>query len=144
MNSIILFEASYPDLYYHVAKGRRSNWEPLYGAIITTSEGVEIGDGESQLSALEAFQIAVNDAGLSLTGKACVKSLVWVEEAQGLRWSADAYRIESDDAGGFSARVKGHQSGAFRTLCFSVSLDEAKKTAQADFQQYVISCLNSY
>jgi hypothetical protein len=65
--SIAAFEAAYPDLYYHVAKGKITAGEPLYGAIITTIGGTEIGHGESDESAEVAFSIAVASAGLSTT-----------------------------------------------------------------------------
>ena len=63
---IAAFEAAYPELYWHVAKGKITAGEPLYGAIITDAFGKEIGDGESDVSADEAFRIAIEDAGLSL------------------------------------------------------------------------------
>lgn len=60
------FETAYPDLYWHVAKGKICAGEPLYGAIITTLGGTEIGHGESDVSADDAFSIAVHNAGLDL------------------------------------------------------------------------------
>src|SRR3546814_20798380 len=61
------FEAAYPELYYHIAKGKICAGEPLYGAIITTLGGTDIGHGESDVSADEAFITAVRHAGLSIT-----------------------------------------------------------------------------
>jgi len=61
------FEAAYPELYWHIAKGKICAGEPLYGAIITTIGTTEIGHGESDVSADEAFRIAIEDAGLSFS-----------------------------------------------------------------------------
>lgn len=66
MGIIDRFESAYPELYWHVAKGKIAAGEPLYGAIICTIGGTEIGHGESDESAEEAFRIAVDNAGLSL------------------------------------------------------------------------------
>lgn len=60
------FERAYPELYWHVAKGKISAGEPLYGAAIFTGGNTEMGHGESDESAEEAFRIAVDDAGLTL------------------------------------------------------------------------------
>lgn len=65
MNSIAAFEVAYPHLYWHIAKGKISAGEPLYAAIITTIGGTEIGHGESNVSADDAFGIAARSAGLS-------------------------------------------------------------------------------
>lgn len=65
--AIAAFETAYPDLYWHVAKGKICAGEPLYGAIITTIGGTEIGHGESDESAEAAFAIAVAAAGLATT-----------------------------------------------------------------------------
>ncbi|MFN7010058.1 MAG: hypothetical protein ACK4PN_08495 [Allorhizobium sp.] len=59
------FEAAYPELYYHIAKGKVCAGEPLYGAIITTMGATEIGHGESDISADDAFRIAIENAGLT-------------------------------------------------------------------------------
>lgn len=58
------FDTVYPELYWHVAKGKIAAGEPLYGAIIATIGGTEIGHGESDLSAEAAFALAISDAGL--------------------------------------------------------------------------------
>jgi len=63
---VAAFEAAYPELYWHIAKGKICAGEPLYGAIITTMGTTEIGHGESDVSADEAFRIAVENAGLVL------------------------------------------------------------------------------
>lgn len=63
---IATFEAAYPDHYWHVAKGKITASEPLYGAIIYDIFGNEIGDGESDVSADEALRIAIEDAGLDI------------------------------------------------------------------------------
>jgi hypothetical protein len=60
------FEAAYPELYYHIAKGKICAGEPLYGAIITTMGTTEIGHGESNISADDALRVAIDNAGLSL------------------------------------------------------------------------------
>ncbi|QXZ79617.1 hypothetical protein [Rhizobium sp. L51/94] len=60
------FERDHPNLYWHLAKGKISAGEPLYGAIITTLAGTEIGQGESDISAAAAFSTAVQSAGLAL------------------------------------------------------------------------------
>lgn len=65
--SIAAFEKAYPELYWHIAKGKICAGEPLYGAIITTIGGTEIGHGESDASAEAAFAIAVAAAGLATT-----------------------------------------------------------------------------
>ena len=62
MNLITAFESEYPELYWHIAKGKITAGEPLYGAIITTVLGVEIGHGESDVSAEDAFRIAIDAA----------------------------------------------------------------------------------
>jgi len=56
------FEQLHPELYWHIAKGKITAGEPLYGAIITTALGVEIGHGESDASHEEAFRIAIDAA----------------------------------------------------------------------------------
>ncbi|EPR19728.1 hypothetical protein L905_21725 [Agrobacterium sp. TS43] len=58
------FERDYPELYWHVAKGKVSAGEPLYGAIITDNRGTELGHGESDMSALTAFRAALANAKL--------------------------------------------------------------------------------
>ncbi len=63
---IAAFEKAYPHLYWHVAKGKITAGEPLYGAIITTIDGTEIGHGESAESAEAAFAAAIASAGLDL------------------------------------------------------------------------------
>lgn len=63
---IARFEQAYPELYWHIAKGKICAGEPLYGAIIATMGTTEIGHGESDVSAEEAFRIAVDNAGLFL------------------------------------------------------------------------------
>lgn len=55
-------DRNYPELYWHIAKGKITAGEPLYGAIITTVMGVEIGHGESDLSAQDALRIAIDAA----------------------------------------------------------------------------------
>lgn len=65
--SFAAFEVAHPDLYWHIAKGKISAGEPHYGAIICTDGGTEIGEGESDVSADEAFRIAIEDAGLALS-----------------------------------------------------------------------------
>lgn len=61
------FDQAYPELYWHVAKGKITAEEPLYGAAIFTGDNIEMGIGESDESAEEAFRIALEDAGLSLS-----------------------------------------------------------------------------
>lgn len=56
------FEKAHPEFYWHIAKGRITAGEPLYGAIITTERGIEIGHGESNVSAEDAFRIAIESA----------------------------------------------------------------------------------
>lgn len=63
-NIIAAFERDYPELYWHIAKGKVCAGEPLYGAIITLQGGDEIGHGESELSAEDAFRIAFVNSGL--------------------------------------------------------------------------------
>ena len=58
------FDRDHPELYWHIAKGKVTAGEPLYGAIITDLRGKELGDGESNVSAVDAFNIAVDDAAL--------------------------------------------------------------------------------
>lgn len=58
------FDRDHPELYWHIAKGKITASEPLYGAIITDIRGNELGDGESNVSAIDAFNIAVDDAAL--------------------------------------------------------------------------------
>jgi hypothetical protein len=58
------FDKDHPELYWHIAKGKITAGEPLYGAIITDLRGNELGDGESNVSAIDAFNIAVDDAAL--------------------------------------------------------------------------------
>lgn len=64
--AIAAFELAYPDLFWTVAKGRIRADEPLYGAVISTEGMTDIGEGESNVSAEEAFRLAVEDAGLDL------------------------------------------------------------------------------
>lgn len=61
---MVAFERDYPELYWHVAKGKISAGEPLYGAIITLPGGTEIGHGESNVSAEDAFRVAFVNSGL--------------------------------------------------------------------------------
>jgi hypothetical protein len=63
---VAAFEATYPELYYHIAKGKICAGEPLYGAIITTMGATEIGHGESDISADDALRIAIENAGLTV------------------------------------------------------------------------------
>ncbi|SOD00249.1 hypothetical protein SAMN05216358_5353 [Rhizobium sp. AN5] len=56
------FDKDHPELYWHIAKGKITAGEPLYGAIITDSKGNEIGHGESDASAVDAFNVAVAKA----------------------------------------------------------------------------------
>ncbi|MBD8556344.1 hypothetical protein IFT84_17690 [Rhizobium sp. CFBP 8762] len=58
------FEKAYPELFWHVGRGKVSAGEPLYGAIIATASGTEIGHGESDVSLDDAFKIAIRNAGL--------------------------------------------------------------------------------
>ena len=58
------FDKDHPELYWHIAKGKITASEPLYGAIITDLRGNELGDGESNVSAIDAFNIAVDYAAL--------------------------------------------------------------------------------
>lgn len=58
------FDRDHPELYWHLAKGKITAGEPLYGAIITDIRGNELGDGESNICAIDAFNIAVDDAAL--------------------------------------------------------------------------------
>lgn len=59
---IAAFEQAHPEFYWHIAKGKITAGEPLYGAIITTMIGTEIGHGESDVSADDAFRIAIDAA----------------------------------------------------------------------------------
>lgn len=61
---VAAFEKAYPELYYHIAKGKICAGEPLYGAIITTAGATDLGHGESNVSADDAFQIAMENAAL--------------------------------------------------------------------------------
>lgn len=63
---VAAFETAYPELYYHIAKGKICAGEPLYGAIITTMGTTEIGHGESDISADDALRIAIENAGLTM------------------------------------------------------------------------------
>ncbi len=65
-NLIAEFERHHPELYWHIAKGKITAGEPLYGAIITTDMGVEIGHGESDVSAEDAFRVAIDAATLRI------------------------------------------------------------------------------
>jgi hypothetical protein len=56
------FDKDHPELYWHIAKGKITAGEPLYGAIITDLRGNELGHGESDESAIDAFNIAVSAA----------------------------------------------------------------------------------
>ena len=42
--TVAAFEDAYPELYYHIAKGKICAGEPLYGAIITTMGNDHRGD----------------------------------------------------------------------------------------------------
>ncbi|WWT40049.1 hypothetical protein [Nostoc phage Nsp-JY10] len=66
VGAIAAFEASYPELYWTIAKGRVRSDEPLYGAVISTQGLTDIGKGESNISAADALRIAVDDAGLTM------------------------------------------------------------------------------
>ncbi len=72
-----------------------------------------------------------------------MKPLEWCEEIGGTWWTADAYRIETFDGGGFAARVSHPQSRAFRTIGIFNTVDEAKAAAQADFNHRILSCLST-
>lgn len=52
------FDKDHPELYWHIAKGKITAGEPLYGAIITDMAGNELGHGESDVNAVDAFKIA--------------------------------------------------------------------------------------
>lgn len=56
------FEEFHPEFYWHIAKGKICAGEPLYGAAIFNSNNVEMGHGESDDSADEAFRIAIDAA----------------------------------------------------------------------------------
>lgn len=58
------FDRDHPELYWHIAKGKIAAGEPLYGAIITDLRGKELGHGESDASAVDAFNIAVASSSL--------------------------------------------------------------------------------
>lgn len=60
---MISFERAFPDLYWHVAKGKLTESEPMYAALILRGEE-EIGSGESNISAAAAFNIAFRNADL--------------------------------------------------------------------------------
>ncbi|NSY48505.1 hypothetical protein [Agrobacterium tumefaciens] len=62
--TVAAFERDYPELYWHIAKGKITAGEPLYGAIITDIRGNELGHGESDVSAADAFNIAVSVSNL--------------------------------------------------------------------------------
>lgn len=64
MTDMQRFEASFPELFWHIAKGRLSVDEPIYGATINTVGGMEIGAGESDVSVEDAFEIAFRNSGL--------------------------------------------------------------------------------
>ncbi|TRB05848.1 hypothetical protein EXN61_11480 [Agrobacterium tumefaciens] len=64
VGTVEAFDRDHPELYWHLAKGKITAGEPLYGAIITDTRGNELGDGESNISAIDAFNIAVDDAAL--------------------------------------------------------------------------------
>ena len=53
------FDKAHPELYWHIAKGKVTAGEPLYGAIITDLRGTKLGHGESDVSAIDAFNIAM-------------------------------------------------------------------------------------
>jgi hypothetical protein len=99
------FERDYPELYWHIAKGKVSAGEPLYGAIITLQGGTEIGHGESNLSAEDAFRIAFLNSGIptppsySLPSRAEVRhALETIYRANGAdldQWACGA--LPSDD-----------------------------------------------
>jgi hypothetical protein len=72
-----------------------------------------------------------------------VKPLEWREEVAGMWWTAENYRIEACDGGGFAARVTAPSSRNFHTLVFGVSFEAAKAAAQADFEQRIRSALVS-
>jgi hypothetical protein len=59
---ISAFEQAHPELYWHVAKGKICEGEPLYGAAIFNSNNVEMGHGESDEGADDAFRIAIDVA----------------------------------------------------------------------------------
>jgi hypothetical protein len=70
METAMLFERAYPELYWTVSKGRVRCDEPLYGAVITTSGMTDIGEGESNISADDALRIAIENAGLLIPSPA--------------------------------------------------------------------------
>lgn len=57
------FDRTFPELYWHVAKGKLTESEPLYGAVILRGER-EIGHGESDISFEDAFRIAFDSTDL--------------------------------------------------------------------------------
>lgn len=68
-DAVALIEEAYPDHNWHIAKGRLSADEPLYGALIMEGE-IEIAGGESDISAAGAMKAAILNARAALTGGA--------------------------------------------------------------------------
>lgn len=58
------FDKDHPELYWHIAKGKITAGEPLYGAIVTDLQGNELGHGESDASAVDALNVAGAKASL--------------------------------------------------------------------------------
>ncbi|MEJ8311131.1 hypothetical protein [Agrobacterium larrymoorei] len=59
------FDREHPEIHWHIAKGKITAGEPLYGVIITDVRGNDLGEGESDTSAIDAFNIALADAGIA-------------------------------------------------------------------------------
>jgi hypothetical protein len=64
-DAVALIEKAYPDHNWHIAKGRLSADEPLYGALIMEG-GAEIAGGESDISAAAAMKSAILSARATL------------------------------------------------------------------------------
>ncbi len=69
-----------------------------------------------------------------------ITPLHWLRDDRGW-WTADAYRIEPCEEGGFAARVTGPSSRAFSTICERVSFEAAKEVAQEHHDRRVLSFL---
>ncbi|MEJ1118847.1 hypothetical protein V9K92_10265 [Phyllobacterium sp. CCNWLW109] len=63
VDTLTEFEKNHPDLYWSVGKGKLTENEPLYGAIIYLGD-TEIGNGESDVNIESAFNAAFDSAGL--------------------------------------------------------------------------------
>lgn len=72
-----------------------------------------------------------------------VKPLEWVEQIQDDWWIADRYRVERCGGQQFACRSKGPQSGAFNTLVYGVSFEDAKSAAQSDYETRILSALSA-